>query len=109
MEVKADLTAMLAVGVVEVAHFHGAAIEQVPALADREAVEQPRADADPAVVLAGRVPMGEAGAGRAMMQSDHPVAPNVRRRFAGHSDAAVVGGVGHQRPELPANAAIAAA
>ena len=60
------------------------------------------------IALAGRFPMGVAGADGAMEEGDHAVAVDVGAGLAGHLDAAVVGIIGHQRAASAADAAIAA-
>src|SRR6185369_2292761 len=90
-------------------HLDLAPVEQALAAALRIAVEQPGIDPYPAVAFARAAPVGEAAAGRAMVQRDHPVAPNVGHGLAFDPDCAVVGIIGHHRADPAAEAAIAPA
>ena len=96
-----------------------ATVEQALAARFRIAVEQARVDANPAVAhprlilgcppdtLRVSLPVRVASALRAMVERDHPVAPDVRYRLAADPDLPVVGIISHQRATPPAEAAIA--
>ena len=59
--------------VVEFPHFDGAFIESV---------EQSCFDAHPAEILSERLPVGAAAADRAVVDTDHSIAPNIGGRLA---------------------------
>src|ERR1700754_1435028 len=63
-------------GIVHIPHLDLSPVEQIAPLLHRKSVEQAGADTDTAVALARALPMDEAGAHRAVLQRDHPVAPD---------------------------------
>src|SRR6476469_7522180 len=66
----------LFVGVVEKPRFH---------LVGVEVVEEASVDAHPAEILAERSPVGQTSTARAMVNSDHLIAPDICLRLTGHS------------------------